>query len=81
MRSLSPLARRRLERFRSNRRGWWSLWLFCGLFALTLGGELIAAWLDNEPLPLPRSVAEACHPNRFALRGLIRGKGKQTVGH
>lgn len=24
MRSLSPLARRRLERFRSNGRGWWS---------------------------------------------------------
>ncbi|MCF5316590.1 ABC transporter permease, partial [Pseudomonas syringae] len=47
MRSLSPLARRRLERFRSNRRGWWSLWLFCGLFALTLGGELIA---NDKPL-------------------------------
>jgi len=37
-------------------------------------GELLAAWLENEPLPLPRSVAEACHPNRFALRQLIRGK-------
>ncbi|RMS24957.1 hypothetical protein ALP71_03106 [Pseudomonas coronafaciens pv. garcae] len=47
MRNLSPLARRRLERFRSNRRGWWSLWLFCGLFALTLGGELIA---NDKPL-------------------------------
>ncbi|MEX5569301.1 bifunctional tRNA (5-methylaminomethyl-2-thiouridine)(34)-methyltransferase MnmD/FAD-dependent 5-carboxymethylaminomethyl-2-thiouridine(34) oxidoreductase MnmC [Pseudomonas syringae] len=52
-----------------------------GLITAPLCGELIAAWLDNEPLPLPRSVAEACHPNRFALRGLIRGKGKQTVGH
>ncbi|PIO91698.1 bifunctional tRNA (5-methylaminomethyl-2-thiouridine)(34)-methyltransferase MnmD/FAD-dependent 5-carboxymethylaminomethyl-2-thiouridine(34) oxidoreductase MnmC [Pseudomonas syringae] len=52
-----------------------------GLITAPLCSELIAAWLDNEPLPLPRSVAEACHPNRFALRGLIRGKGKQTVGH
>ncbi|MBC3374718.1 bifunctional tRNA (5-methylaminomethyl-2-thiouridine)(34)-methyltransferase MnmD/FAD-dependent 5-carboxymethylaminomethyl-2-thiouridine(34) oxidoreductase MnmC [Pseudomonas sp. SWRI92] len=45
-----------------------------GLVSAPLSGELIAAWLDNEPLPLPRSVAEACHPNRFALRALIRGK-------
>ncbi|RMO72172.1 bifunctional tRNA (5-methylaminomethyl-2-thiouridine)(34)-methyltransferase MnmD/FAD-dependent 5-carboxymethylaminomethyl-2-thiouridine(34) oxidoreductase MnmC [Pseudomonas syringae group genomosp. 3] len=52
-----------------------------GLITAPLCAELIAAWLDNEPLPLPRSVAEACHPNRFALRGLIRGKGKQTVVH
>ncbi|MGN8274022.1 bifunctional tRNA (5-methylaminomethyl-2-thiouridine)(34)-methyltransferase MnmD/FAD-dependent 5-carboxymethylaminomethyl-2-thiouridine(34) oxidoreductase MnmC [Pseudomonas sp. SMN5] len=45
-----------------------------GLITAPLSGELIAAWLDNEPLPLPRSVAEACHPNRFALRALVRGK-------
>ncbi|WP_434701039.1 bifunctional tRNA (5-methylaminomethyl-2-thiouridine)(34)-methyltransferase MnmD/FAD-dependent 5-carboxymethylaminomethyl-2-thiouridine(34) oxidoreductase MnmC [Pseudomonas sp. D1-36] len=45
-----------------------------GLITAPLSGELIAAWLENEPLPLPRSVAEACHPNRFALRALIRGK-------
>jgi tRNA 5-methylaminomethyl-2-thiouridine biosynthesis bifunctional protein len=45
-----------------------------GLITAPLCGELIAAWLDNEPLPLPRSVAQACHPNRFVLRGLIRGK-------
>ncbi|MFK3795399.1 bifunctional tRNA (5-methylaminomethyl-2-thiouridine)(34)-methyltransferase MnmD/FAD-dependent 5-carboxymethylaminomethyl-2-thiouridine(34) oxidoreductase MnmC [Pseudomonas sp. NPDC088444] len=45
-----------------------------GLITAPLSGELIAAWLDNEPLPLPRSVAEACHPNRFVLRQLIRGK-------
>ncbi|RIJ07389.1 bifunctional tRNA (5-methylaminomethyl-2-thiouridine)(34)-methyltransferase MnmD/FAD-dependent 5-carboxymethylaminomethyl-2-thiouridine(34) oxidoreductase MnmC [Pseudomonas sp. 91RF] len=45
-----------------------------GLITAPLSGELIAAWLDDEPLPLPRSVAQACHPNRFALRRLIRGK-------
>ncbi|MGF6129865.1 tRNA 5-methylaminomethyl-2-thiouridine biosynthesis bifunctional protein [Pseudomonas frederiksbergensis] len=44
-----------------------------GLITAPLSGELLAAWLENEPLPLPRSVAEACHPNRFALRRLIRG--------
>ncbi|QXH55450.1 bifunctional tRNA (5-methylaminomethyl-2-thiouridine)(34)-methyltransferase MnmD/FAD-dependent 5-carboxymethylaminomethyl-2-thiouridine(34) oxidoreductase MnmC [Pseudomonas maumuensis] len=45
-----------------------------GLITAPLSGELIAAWASGEPLPLPRSVAEACHPNRFALRRLIRGK-------
>ncbi|MDV9033902.1 bifunctional tRNA (5-methylaminomethyl-2-thiouridine)(34)-methyltransferase MnmD/FAD-dependent 5-carboxymethylaminomethyl-2-thiouridine(34) oxidoreductase MnmC [Pseudomonas sp. RAC1] len=45
-----------------------------GLITAPLSGELIAAWASGEPLPLPRAVAEACHPNRFALRKLIRGK-------
>jgi tRNA 5-methylaminomethyl-2-thiouridine biosynthesis bifunctional protein len=45
-----------------------------GLITAPLSGELIAAWLEGEPLPLPRAVAEACHPNRFALRRLIRGE-------
>jgi len=49
-----------------------------GLITAPLAGELIAAWLENEPLPLPRAVAEACHPNRFALRNLIRGTGSPT---
>ncbi len=43
----SPLGRRRFERFKKNRRGWWSLWLFIGLFILSLGGELIA---NDKPL-------------------------------
>ncbi|TRO18963.1 bifunctional tRNA (5-methylaminomethyl-2-thiouridine)(34)-methyltransferase MnmD/FAD-dependent 5-carboxymethylaminomethyl-2-thiouridine(34) oxidoreductase MnmC [Ectopseudomonas mendocina] len=44
-----------------------------GLITAPLSGELIAAWLENEPLPVPREVAEASHPNRFMLRKLIRG--------
>ncbi|TFY93180.1 bifunctional tRNA (5-methylaminomethyl-2-thiouridine)(34)-methyltransferase MnmD/FAD-dependent 5-carboxymethylaminomethyl-2-thiouridine(34) oxidoreductase MnmC [Pseudomonas nabeulensis] len=43
-----------------------------GLITAPLSAELLTAWLDNEPLPLPRSVAEACHPNRFAVRALVR---------
>ncbi len=43
-----------------------------GLITTPLAGELLAAWLDGEPLPLPRAIAEACHPNRFLLRKLIR---------
>ena len=45
-----------------------------GLITAPLCGELLAAWLNDEPLPVPASVAEACHPNRFALRALVRGK-------
>ncbi|MCO7622393.1 bifunctional tRNA (5-methylaminomethyl-2-thiouridine)(34)-methyltransferase MnmD/FAD-dependent 5-carboxymethylaminomethyl-2-thiouridine(34) oxidoreductase MnmC [Pseudomonas guariconensis] len=45
-----------------------------GLITAPLSGELVAAWVCGEPLPLPRTVAQACHPNRFALRRLIRGK-------
>ncbi|AMR67604.1 bifunctional tRNA (5-methylaminomethyl-2-thiouridine)(34)-methyltransferase MnmD/FAD-dependent 5-carboxymethylaminomethyl-2-thiouridine(34) oxidoreductase MnmC [Aquipseudomonas alcaligenes] len=45
-----------------------------GLITAPLCGELLAAWLNDEPLPLPRAVAEACHPNRFLLRKLIRGQ-------
>ncbi|MDU9409701.1 bifunctional tRNA (5-methylaminomethyl-2-thiouridine)(34)-methyltransferase MnmD/FAD-dependent 5-carboxymethylaminomethyl-2-thiouridine(34) oxidoreductase MnmC [Pseudomonas sp. zfem001] len=44
-----------------------------GLITAPLSGELIAAWLEDEPLPVPREVAEASHPNRFMLRKLIRG--------
>ncbi len=43
-----------------------------GLITTPLSGELLAAWLDGEPLPVPRAIAEACHPNRFLLRKLIR---------
>ncbi len=44
---LSPLTARRLRNFRANRRGWWSLWLFLGLFLVTLFAEFIA---NDRPL-------------------------------
>ncbi|MBM1195375.1 bifunctional tRNA (5-methylaminomethyl-2-thiouridine)(34)-methyltransferase MnmD/FAD-dependent 5-carboxymethylaminomethyl-2-thiouridine(34) oxidoreductase MnmC [Pseudomonas weihenstephanensis] len=44
-----------------------------GLITAPLSGEMLAAWINNEPLPVPRTIAEACHPNRFALRALIKG--------
>jgi microcin C transport system permease protein len=39
---LGPMGRRRLENFRRNRRGYWSTWIFCILFGLSLCAELIA---------------------------------------
>lgn len=44
---LSPIAQRRWQRFRANRRGWWSLWLFVCLFGVTLAGNLLA---NDKPL-------------------------------
>ena len=44
---LSPLNRRRFARFKANKRGWWSLWIFLVLFGLSLGAELIA---NDKPL-------------------------------
>ena len=39
---LSPINRRRLDNFKSNRRGYWSFWIFITLFILSLFAELIA---------------------------------------
>ncbi|WP_020209657.1 ABC transporter permease [Gilvimarinus chinensis] len=39
---LSPLNQERWQRFKKNRRGFFSLWLFLALFTVTLGAELIA---------------------------------------
>jgi microcin C transport system permease protein len=44
---LSPINRRRLDNFRSSKRGLWSLRLFLTLFALSLCSELIA---NDRPL-------------------------------
>jgi microcin C transport system permease protein len=41
-RFLGPLGRRRLDNFRANRRGYWSLWIFLVLFLAALGSEFIA---------------------------------------
>lgn len=43
-----------------------------GLITAPLAGELLAAYLDGEPLPLPGPVATALHPSRFLLRALVR---------
>jgi microcin C transport system permease protein len=47
MKPLSPLTRRRLDAFRANRRGFWSLWIFMALFFLCLMAEF---WANDRPL-------------------------------
>jgi len=46
-RGLSPLGRERWRRFKANRRGFVSLWIFLALFGLSLVAELIA---NDRPL-------------------------------
>lgn len=46
---LSPLARRRWANFKANRRGYYSMWIFLGMFVVTLFAELLA---NDEPIVL-----------------------------
>ena len=86
-----PLTRRRLQNFRANRRGVWSLWIFLALFGLSLGAEVIA---NDRPLvvrfdgafyfPIVRTYPETTFGGIFpteavyrdpAVGALIREKG------
>ncbi|WP_205014695.1 ABC transporter permease [Rhodoligotrophos appendicifer] len=44
---LSPINRRRLDNFKANRRGYWSLWIFLVLFILSLFADIIA---NDKPI-------------------------------
>tara|TARA_Y100000815_G_scaffold274233_1_gene307682 strand:- start:278 stop:1330 length:1053 start_codon:yes stop_codon:yes gene_type:complete len=44
---ISPINRRRLDNFRANRRGYWSLWIFLFLFLISLFAEFLA---NDKPI-------------------------------
>lgn len=44
---ISPINRRRLDNFRANRRGYWSLWIFLFLFLISLLAEFLA---NDKPI-------------------------------
>jgi microcin C transport system permease protein len=44
---ITPLTRRRMDSFKRNRRGYWSLTIFLGLFVLSLFAEFLA---NNKPI-------------------------------
>jgi microcin C transport system permease protein len=46
-RRITPLTRRRIENFKANRRGFWSLWIFLFFFGTTLFAEFLA---NDRPL-------------------------------
>jgi microcin C transport system permease protein len=89
---LSPLNQERWRRFKANRRGYFSLWIFLGLFGLSMFSELLA---NDKPLlirfegrllfPLLHSYSEADFGGQFQtasdyrdpfVLGLIQAKGR-----
>ncbi|MDH3603016.1 MAG: ABC transporter permease, partial [Candidatus Tectomicrobia bacterium] len=89
--AISPLTRRRLDNFRANRRGYWSLWIFLFLFVMTLFAEFVA---NNKPflvyydgslyMPIFTTYAETTFGGEFETEAdyrdpfvaeLIRAKG------
>ena len=45
--NLSPLNKRRLQNFRSNKRGWYSFWIFSFLFIISIFANFIA---NDKPI-------------------------------
>ena len=45
--NLSPLTQRRLQQFRANARGFWSLWIFLALFIIALAAPFVA---NDKPI-------------------------------
>ena len=89
---MTPITRRRLQHFSSNRRGFWSLWIFLILFFISLFAEGVA---NDKPLlvifgerfifPVFETIPETEFGGEFAteteyrdefVRDLIEKKGK-----
>ena len=88
---MSPIARRRIIQFRANRRGFWSLWIFLGIFLISLFAEgvandkpLLVIFEDSLYFPVFETVLESEYGGEFAteaeyrddyVRELIENKG------
>jgi len=77
--TLSPLTRRRLAGFRANRRGYWSLWIFLALFAVSLAADLVAndrpllVWHDGRlAVPVLRDYPETAFGGELPTRADYR---------
>jgi len=87
----SPMTQRRLQQFRNNRRGWYSLWVFLALFAIAVSANLVA---NDKPIivkydgafyaPVFKSYPETAFGGEFEteadyrdtyVQGLINEKG------
>ena len=88
---MSPLTLRRLNQFRANRRGLWSLWIFLFLFLISLFAEgvandkpLLVIFEDRLYFPVFETVLESEYGGEFTteaeyrddyVRELIENKG------
>lgn len=86
MSRLSPVNQARWARFRHNRRGYWSLWIFLLLFGLSLCSELIA---NDKPLlvrydsswyfPCSKTTVKATSADHWQPRLIIRIRGYSSA--
>ena len=72
--NLSPLTRRRLQQFRANKRGFWSLWIFLTLFLACMCAEFIA---NDKPL-LVRYQGHIYSPALFTYPETVFGGDFET---
>ena len=83
---MSPITKRRIKYFRSNKRGLWSLWIFIFLFFISLIAEIIA---NDKPLlvifdnklffPIFETVSEIEFGGEFATEAEYKDKFVQEL--
>ena len=78
---MSPITTRRIRYFRSNRRGYWSLWIFLVLFILSLFAEgisndkpLLVIFKNNLYFPIFQSLPETEFGGEFDTEAEYRDK-------
>ena len=83
---LSPVTKRRIAQFKSNKRGYWSLWIFIGLFVVTLLAELIAnekpiivRFKGETYLPIFHSYSETTFGGQFETAANYRDPVVQSL--
>lgn len=76
---LSPVNQARWQRFKANRRAWWSLWIFTVVFAISMVSELVAnedpllVWYDGAPhFPMINDYTELDFGGDFDLNADYR---------
>jgi microcin C transport system permease protein len=86
MMALSPLNQRRWRNFKSNRRAFWSLWIFTALFGLSLFAEVLA---NEKPIlvsykgalhvPIYRFYPETAFGGDFKTEAIYRDPSVQCL--
>lgn len=73
--ALSPINQRRFAQFKAHKRGWYSLWIFLALFALSLAAEIIAndkpivvSYDNNWYFPIVKRYSETTFGGEFPLQ-------------
>ena len=72
---LNPVARKRWNRFRKHRRGFWSLVLLVGMYVVSLGAELLC---NDRPLYVRFNGSSYFPVFRFYPEDVFTGNGKMT---